>query len=60
MDEKIKALSHVLIFKDPKPKNRETCSPISKVCHQQSGDNVGGFIKFDFMRLRLSMNDLNA
>ena len=60
MDEKIKALSHMPIFKDPKPKNRETCSLISRVCHQQSGDNVGGFIKFDLMRLQLSNNAFNV
>ena len=59
MDEEIKALSHVPTFKDPKPKNRETCSLISRAFHQQSGDNVGGFIKFDFMRLHWSKNAFN-
>ena len=51
MDEKIKALSHVPIFKDPEPKNKETCSLIPRIYHQQQGDNVGGFIKFEFMDL---------
>ena len=53
MDEEIKALSHVPFFRDPKPKNRETCSLISRVCLQQSDDHVGGFIKFDFLRLKV-------
>jgi len=51
MDEKIKALSHMLIFRVSGPKNRETCSLIPRVYHQQQGDNVGGFIKFEFMEL---------
>ena len=37
------------IFKDLNLKNRETCSLISRVCHQQLGDHVGGFIKFNIM-----------
>ena len=41
------------IFRDPKPKNRETCSLISRVCLQQSDDHVGGFIKFDFLRFQV-------
>ena len=53
MDEEIKALSHVPTFKDPKPKNTETCSLISRVCLQQSDDHMGGFIKFDFLRMKV-------
>ena len=49
MDEEIKALSHVLFSGILNPKNRETCSLISRVCLQQSDDHVGGLIKFDFM-----------
>ena len=41
------------IFKDPKPKNMETCSLISRVCLQQSDDHVGGFIKLDFLGLQV-------
>ena len=33
---------------------------LSRVCHQQLGDHVGGFIKFDLMECQVSNNALNT